>query len=124
VHYTWEEGYSEAASAEMDVRALEAIDRLVDAGAAVDLTGFNELTPLANACLNSKSEIIAKLVECGADPSIHCYDDEHSSEWGTAWEYAYYRCDPIVDNDDTTAWDILTKFYQHPYEGVRLPDGS
>jgi hypothetical protein len=124
VHYTWEEGYSEAVAAEMDVRALEAIDRLIDAGAAVDLAGFNENTPLTNACLNSSEKIITKLLECGADPTILCFDDDHIGDLGGAWDYAAYRCCPHANNDDTTGWDVLTRFYPAPFEGVSLPDGS
>jgi len=122
LRYVGDEDYSESAANEKDRTALKAIDLLIDAGAAVDLAAFNECTPLAAACLNSDASIVTRLLEHGADPSILCYDDDCKGDWGGAWESANYRCDPIVDNDDSSVWDALTKFYHPPYEGVRLPD--
>ena len=118
LRFVGDEGYSESAANEKDQFALQAIDLLIDAGAAVDLAAFNECTPLAAACLNSDASIVTRLLEHGADPSILCYDDDYKGDWGGAWEYADYRCNPHADNDDSSAWDALTKFYPPPYEGV------
>lgn len=115
-----DEGGSDEVADRKESLALRVIDLLIDAGAAVDLAGFDENTPLAEACLNSSAKVITHLLEHGADPSILCFYDDYLGDWGGAWENADYRCNPHADNDDTTAWDALTKFYPPPYEGVYI----
>lgn len=119
-----EEGYSQAVADEKERVALHAIDLLIQAGAAVDLAAFNEDTPLAAACLYSDAGIITRLLEHGADPSIHCNDDDPKGDLGTAWDHAYFRSDHDVDNDDPSAWDALRSFYPPPFQDVHLPDPS
>ena len=98
---------------------IEVINRLIAAGAAVDWADLNETTPLAEACLNSEARIVEHLLKLGADPSIRCYDDECPGEWGTAWEFADYRGNPVVDNDDESAWNALVQRWPPPYGGVQ-----
>lgn len=117
-----DEEYSENLAAQRDALALEAIDCLVESGAAVDLAGFNESTPLDDACLNSSARIITGLLEHGADPSILCYDDDELGAWGGAWDSASYRNDPDVYNNDSSAWDALLEFWPAPYDGVRVKE--
>jgi hypothetical protein len=121
-HWVGDEGYTEALADEKDMLALDAIDMLIDGGAAVDLAGYGESTPLAEACLHSNKKIITRLLEHGADPSIHCYDDYYIGDSGNAWSSASYRCDRQIDNDDPAAWDALIQFFTPPYEGVWLPE--
>jgi hypothetical protein len=113
-----DEEYSEAVAEQKDILALDAVDLLIEAGAAVDLAGYNEATPLASACLNSSAKLITKLLEHGADPTISCHNDDRLGAEGTAWDFASYRCDPNIDNDDDTAWDALAEFHPQPFEGA------
>lgn len=120
--YSGDDGYSKAEADQKDILALDAIDLLIGAGAAVDLVGYNETTPLADACLNSSGKVIIRLLDHGADPTILCYDDEYEGSWGTAWEYADFRCNPHANNDDSTAWDALCSVWPAPFEGVWIPE--
>jgi hypothetical protein len=104
---------------------IRMIDLLVDAGAALDWAAPNELTPLAEASLNSDAAVVSHLTELGADPSIRCHSDEYPSELGTAWEFADYRCNPHADNDDDSAWNALSAAWPEPYGGFGGPaDGD
>jgi len=99
---------------------IKGIHMLVEAGAAVNWAPFEENTPLAQACIQGDPEIIEALIELGADPSIRCYSDEYPSEWGTAWEFADYLCNPHASNDDFRAWNALMKHFKEPYGNVRM----
>ena len=97
---------------------IEMINLLVEFGAQVNWAGLNETTPLAVACLNSTSEIVTHLLDLGADPSIVCYDDEHPSDMGSAWDSAAYMGDRNIDHEDDTLWDALEARYPKPGAGV------
>lgn len=99
------------------IEKIRMIDTLVEAGAAVDWAPPNELTPLAEATLSADAAVVRHLLDLGADPSIRCHDDETESAWGTAWEFADYRCNPHVDNDDRSAWEALTSRWPEPFGG-------
>lgn len=99
---------------------IRFVDLLISAGAAVDWAGYDETTPLAEACLNADAKVISHLLQHGADPSIRCYHDEYPNNWGNAWECADYRCNPYVDNADESAWAALIAKWPAPYGDVRI----
>lgn len=43
--------------------------------------------------------------------------DDDEREWGSAWEFADYRCNPHVQHDDYSAWDALVARWPKPYGG-------
>ncbi|MBC8214630.1 MAG: hypothetical protein H8E71_08350 [Candidatus Marinimicrobia bacterium] len=97
------------------------INLLVEYGASVNWAGLNENTPLSEASLNGKPEVIEHLLKLGSDPSIECYTDNHYKH-GTAWEFADYRCNPhsATMNDDFSVWEALQKYYPSPYYNYEL----
>lgn len=107
-------GRGSSAKPDTDLQ-IRMIDLLVEAGAAVDWAPPNELTPLAAAALNADAAVVRHLIDLGADPSIRCHDDNDESAWGSAWEFARYRCNPHVDNDDWSAWEALKSRWPEPF---------
>lgn len=98
---------------------IRMVDVLVEAGAAVDWSALNTETPLAEAALSSEAPVVQRLLDLGADPSIRCYDDQYPGKWGSAWNYAEFRCDDNVGNDDETIWNSLLAKWPAPFGECR-----
>jgi hypothetical protein len=99
---------------------IRVIDLLVGSGAAVNWAPPDERAPLSEACLNGTAEVVEHLLSLGADPSLRCYSDKHPMDWGDAWDDAYFRRDPIVDNDEPSLWNALAAKWPEPYGNVRV----
>lgn len=67
------------------IACMEVLHR---AGAHLDLTGPDGLTPLAYAVLSKHVEAVEWLLRMGADDTINCYDDSWLGNWPTAWDHA------------------------------------
>lgn len=73
---------------------IRSVDFLIRAGAGLNLTDSNDLTPLMNACSKGKvtgSRVALRLIEAGADVRYVRKDDEM-----TAIKFAAKSCTPDV----------------------------
>lgn len=93
------------------------VDMLVAAGAVIDWAGYKEDPPIVEACLNGQAGVIEHLLDLGADPSIRSVESEEVC-WGDAWEYAAFRCDPMIDHDDDSAWKVLIDRFKYPFGDI------
>jgi hypothetical protein len=62
------------------------METLFHAPANRNLAGYDELAPIADAACCKQEELLKELFQCGADPSMHCYD-EHRTDWPECWYY-------------------------------------
>lgn len=69
-------------------RKSKCIDVLLERGAHIDLAAPNQVTPLTRAVLCGSPEMVLFLLRRGADDTIRSFDDGHSAQWPTAWDYA------------------------------------
>lgn len=67
------------------IACMEVLHR---AGAHLDFTGPDGLTPLSSAVLAKHVEAVEWLLRMGADDTINCYGDSWPGAWPTAWDYA------------------------------------
>lgn len=101
-------------------RLLEAINILLARGADVNFSPPDTGNALDTACSIADAQIVNRLLDHGGDPSIQCFTDDYPSSWGSAWESADYRCNPVIDNHDESAWNALAARYRPPFDRVSL----
>lgn len=101
---------------------IAMIDLLVSYGAAVDWTGPNEVNALSRACLNADPEVVRHIIELGSDPSIISFDDNSPWGIGTAWDYAFSRCEVMSSDSDERAMNTLRTRWKLPFEDVRIKE--
>lgn len=72
---------------------LRILNLLLRHGAHPDLTGLEELTPLAQAAVMRCPHIVRALCEAGADTGVHSLSDRCFGGWPDAWGYAVTDAD-------------------------------
>jgi hypothetical protein len=103
-------------------KLIEVINLLVHHGADVRMSAPDACNALSSACLVADARVVQCLLNHGGDPNIECYMDEYPSSWGSAWDSADYRCNPVIDNHDKTAWDTLVARFPEPFSQVSISE--
>jgi hypothetical protein len=121
IEYTKEQGLdvSHYPSAE---GLVSVIEMFVKYGVDVNMSPPDTSNALDAACMVADAKIVSLLLDHGADPHIECYTDEYPSRWGSAWESADFRCNPLLDRHDDSAWKVLVGRFRMPFDRVRLSD--
>lgn len=93
------------------IACMEVLHR---AGAHLDLTGPEGLTPLAYAVLSKHVEAVEWLLRMGADDTINCYDDSWLGNWPSAWHHAWAGSSIRRTEEAEQTWRMLRRHRQAP----------
>ncbi len=114
---TWEELQKRIPPVSVELRRA-CIKILLDAGAHIDLCGLDGCTAVVNAVLRKDNDLLAWLLEQGADDTIECFTDSDPGEWPTAWDYAASDISCAYSPEERElaeqTWELLRKHRQTP----------